>query len=76
MRTAILACLQETRTLTAASMFAGDSSFGLDSMEMMLTRMVSTCTIMRKNIPAVNNAAMDRGNDSITGQSTRHDQLL
>ena len=31
-------------TLTAASMFAGDSSFGPESMEMMLSRIVSTCS--------------------------------
>lgn len=31
--------------LTAASMLAGDSSFGLESIEMMLRRIVSTCTL-------------------------------
>ena len=35
--------------LTAASMFAGDSSFGLESIEMMLRTILSTCMLQKHN---------------------------
>lgn len=35
--------LKDQLTLTAASTFAGDSSLGLESIEMILNTMLSTC---------------------------------